>query len=63
MTQDGTNGMNGVDGTNGVSVTWLGTFGAPPTSPSLNDAYYNSTDNSSYVWDGAAWQIISIDGA
>src|SRR5690554_8207433 len=34
-----------------------------PTSPALNDGYYNSTDGVSYVWNGTAWQIVAQDGS
>lgn len=56
-------GPQGVAGANGISLNWLGTFGTAPVSPSLNDAYYNSNDGISYVWDGSSWQIISQDGS
>ncbi|MBI5219967.1 MAG: tail fiber domain-containing protein [Bacteroidia bacterium] len=49
-------------GQNGVSLTWLGTFATAPSSPQLNYAYYNSADKKSYVWNGVAWEVISLDG-
>ena len=56
----GTNGSNGVDG---KSINWRGTLAAAPSSPALNDAYYNSADKKSYVYDiNNTWQIISQDG-
>jgi hypothetical protein len=58
----GANGPIGPQGTNGISVNWLGDFAAPPGAPTLNDAYYNTTDGVSYIWDGAAWQIVAQDG-
>ena len=48
---------------NGVSIIWLGTFDIAPTSPSLDNAYRNSTDNTAYVWDGNTWQEMVQDGA
>lgn len=58
--QDGTNGTNGLDG---IGITWLGTFATAPTSPNLNEAYYNSTDGISYIWDGSTWNIMAQDGS
>ncbi len=55
-------GPQGIPGNNGISLNWLGTLTANPGSPSLNDAYYNSNDGVSYVWDGSSWQIIAQDG-
>ncbi|MDY0281894.1 MAG: hypothetical protein RBR35_15195, partial [Salinivirgaceae bacterium] len=59
----GTAGAMGATGTNGISVHWLGTFASHPGSPTLNQAYYNSTDKKSYVYNGTIWQIITQDGA
>ncbi len=42
---------------------WQGTLATPPASPSINWAYYNSTDKKSYIWDGIAWQVLAQDGA
>ena len=53
---------DGIDGTNGISITWLGTYAVAPVSPLLNNAYYNSADKKSYMWDGTVWQVLSIDG-
>lgn len=47
----------------GISLNWLGTFATAPAAPDLNDAYYNSTDGISYVWDGTTWQIVAQDGS
>lgn len=59
----GPQGPQGPQGAPGISLNWLGQFTAPPTSPNLNDAYYNSTDGISYVWDGVSWEVIAQDGA
>jgi hypothetical protein len=59
----GIQGPQGPQGVPGISLNWLGLFASAPTSPNLNDAYYNSTDGVSYIWDGTAWQIIAQDGA
>ncbi|PCI94373.1 MAG: hypothetical protein COB15_14360 [Flavobacteriales bacterium] len=59
-----TSGVQGIPGANGISIDWLGTFTSatiPPT-PSLNQAYYNSTVGKSFIWDGSAWQILAQDG-
>lgn len=55
-------GIGGPQGPQGVSITWIGTFATPPASPTLNQAYYNSTDRKAYVYDGTAWQVLSQDG-
>lgn len=56
-------GETGPAGANGISVQWLGTLDQEPANPSLNQAYYNSTEKKSYVYDGSAWQIMTQDGA
>lgn len=58
----GAPGAPGAPGSNGTSIVWLGTFAAPPVAPSLDNAYRNSTDNRSYVWNGASWQLMTQDG-
>jgi hypothetical protein len=59
----GTPGANGTNGTNGVSLVWLSDSPTPPSSPNLNEAYYNTTDKKSYVWNGTSWQTVAEDGA
>jgi hypothetical protein len=59
----GPQGPAGTNGTNGVSISWLGSFASAPGSPALNNAYYNTTDGISYVWNGSSWNIIAQDGA
>ncbi|MDD5224935.1 MAG: PQQ-binding-like beta-propeller repeat protein [bacterium] len=59
----GINGTNGTNGTNGISINWKGSFSSAPANPSLNDAYYSTTDKTSYIWGGTSWQILAKDGA
>lgn len=58
----GPTGPTGPAGSNGVSISWLGTLASAPGSPNLNEAYYNSTDGRSYIWDGTSWQTLAQDG-
>ncbi len=59
----GATGDTGDTGPQGISLNWLADASSHPLSPSENDAYYNTTDNKSYVYDGAAWQTVVEDGA
>ncbi len=59
----GLQGPQGNTGANGISILWLGTFNSPPLSPNLNEAYYDSSQKKSLVWNGSAWQILAQDGA
>jgi hypothetical protein len=56
-------GAAGVAGANGVSITWLGSLSSSPSSPTLNNGYYDTTLHKSYIWNGAAWAVIAQDGA
>jgi len=58
----GLQGIQGITGPVGLSLTWLGSFTNAPSNPNLNDAYYDSTQKKSLVWNGVSWQIISLDG-
>ena len=60
---DGKDGADGKDGTNGTSVIWKGSFSSSD-DPELENpeylwAYYDTTDECSYVWDGTEWTIMS----
>ncbi|HPQ35822.1 MAG TPA: hypothetical protein PK563_15115, partial [Tenuifilaceae bacterium] len=46
----------------GISINWLGSFDAEPQDPTLNQAYYNTVQKKSYVYNGTEWNIISQDG-
>jgi len=61
--ETGPKGDKGDTGENGISLRWLGTFNNEPLAPTFNDAYYNTTNRSSYVWDGNSWELISKDGS
>jgi len=59
----GASGRDGTDGSDGISIAWLGTLAASPSDPALNNAYYDSTDKKSYIWNGHSWQVLAQDGA
>jgi hypothetical protein len=46
-------------GVPGVSIQWLGTGTVHPSGATLNQAYFNSADNISYIFDGSNWMILS----
>ena len=41
---------------------WLGEFATAPEAPDLYDAYYNTTDGCSYIWNGSDWDLLAKDG-
>lgn len=58
----GIQGIQGPPGDGGLSLEWLGTFATAPLTPTTNQAYYNSVDKKSYVYNGTTWEIIAQDG-
>lgn len=59
---DGLNGTNGTNGVDGIGIIWKGDLAAAPGSPVLNWAYHNTVTHTSYIWNGAAWDILCVDG-
>ncbi len=59
---DLTGGGQGPIGTPGVGVSFKGSFAVNPTTPALNDAYYNTTQGKSYIYNGTGWEIFAQDG-
>ena len=41
------------------AINWLGEFGTDPVGPAVNDAYYNTVDFVSYIWNGSTWEILA----
>jgi hypothetical protein len=59
----GDSGVAGASGTNGIGIQWLGAFADAPTSPNLNDAYYDTGLGKSLIWDSSAWITMAQDGS
>ncbi|HPW66216.1 MAG TPA: hypothetical protein PLS84_03930 [Salinivirgaceae bacterium] len=60
--EPGPTGPQGATGPQGVSIQWLGSHPNHPSNPTINQAYYNTTEKKSYLYDGTLWQIITQDG-
>ena len=41
---------------------WLGVFASAPKNPDLYDAYYNTEDGCSYIWNGSNWDLLAQAG-
>lgn len=56
-------GPQGDPGKHGLSIQWLGSRPSDPSNPSFNQAYYNTADRVSYIYDENAWVVMTQDGA
>lgn len=54
---------SGEDGENGTSLVWLGTFDKAPTQAAINNIYYNSRLNTTYIYTETGWQVFAIGGS
>ncbi len=43
-------------------IVWQGSLPAAPANPEINWAYYNTTNGTSYIWDGDSWEVLCRDG-
>ena len=59
---DGIDGKDGVDGKDGASIRWLGSFDSHPQNPEALDAYYNTGDGCSYIYNGISWDLFARAG-
>jgi outer membrane protein OmpA-like peptidoglycan-associated protein len=56
-------GSGGPGGGGTVNIVWLGSLATPPALPAAGQAYYNSTDKRSYIYDTTGtWGIMAQDG-
>ena len=59
----GATGATGAAGTDGISIIWLGSFAIAPEDPTMLNAYFNTTDGCSYIYDGTKWTLLAAKGA
>ena len=59
----GATGATGAAGTDGISIIWLGSFAIAPEDPTMLNAYFNTTDGCSYIYDGTNWTLLAAKGA
>jgi len=63
LAQDGADGEDGADGGDGISIVWLGEYGSAPSGASVNNAYYNTANGNSYIYNGSSWDLLAVAGA
>ena len=58
-------GTRGIAGVNGTSISWLGSFASSSeiANPVNLNAYYNTTDGCSYIYNGTEWQLLARKGS
>ncbi len=54
--------QDGQDGQDAVSIVWLGELGSEPINASLNNAYFNTSDGNSYIYNGNGWDLLARAG-
>lgn len=54
--------QSGKDGEDGLSMVWLGTFATHPTEADINNIYYNSLSNTTYIYTGNRWEVFAVGG-
>ena len=50
---------DGTDGISGKSIVWKGVLSTAPQNPQEYWAYYNTTTQTSYIFNGTSWDILS----
>lgn len=53
LAKDGTNGVDG------KSIIWKGALTSAPLNPEENWTYYDTSSQSSYIWNGTSWNILA----
>ncbi|MBP3449005.1 MAG: leucine-rich repeat protein [Spirochaetaceae bacterium] len=64
LAKAGADGTNGKDGEDARSINWRGSYSSSDniSNPQYLDAYYNTTDGCSYIWNGCYWDLLAQAG-
>ena len=64
LSSKGAKGEKGDTGDDGTSINWRGSYSSASSiyNPQKLDAYYNTTDGCSYIYNGSQWQILAAKG-
>ena len=62
--EDGKDGKDGEDGKDGARIEWLGSFASETEipEPKYLNAFFNTTDGCSYIYDGSFWTLLAKAG-
>ena len=62
--EDGEDGDKGDPGNDGASIVWLGSYSSSTVipNPKFLNAYFNTTDGCSYIYDGNGWTLLARAG-
>ena len=59
----GETGVPGTSGVDGISIIWLGSFSVAPANPMRMNAYYNTENGCSFIFDGKGWSLLAMGGS
>ena len=61
LAQAGADGNDGAAGNDGISINWLGSYANTNFihEPKYLDAYWNTTENCAYIYDGEKWTVLA----
>ena len=45
-----------------MGIVWLGNLAAAPSTPAVNEAYYDLLKKKSFIWNGTEWSQMTEDG-
>ena len=62
--KDGKDGKDGEDGKDGAGIVWLGSFASETEilEPKYLNAFFNTTDGCSYIYNGSFWTLLAKAG-
>lgn len=63
--EQGEQGVQGEKGNDGVSIVWCGSYESSGEiyNPEYLNAYFNTTDGCSYIYNGSSWELLARSGA
>lgn len=59
---DGKDGVDGEDGAHGKALVWMGNWSYPPSTPEVNWIYFNTSNETVFIYNGTSWEVFLTSG-